>query len=236
MPSSVVALVPMRHSSERVPGKNYRPFSGRPLYHWIIETLLGCPSVEQVVIDTDSPYIREEAARKFPQVTVLDRPQHLRAGTISMNEVLLDTVRRVPARYYLQTHSTNPLLATHTVERAVQAFFAALPEHDSLFSVTRRCVRLWTPDGTAVNHDPERLLRTQDLPPLMEENSCMYVFSAEVLRDRRNRIGHRPLLFEMDSVEAWDIDDELDFEVGECLLVRRAGPSPIDGVSTGDSP
>ena len=44
-PGSVVALVPMRHVSERVPGKNYRPFAGRPLYHRVVTTLLACRSV-----------------------------------------------------------------------------------------------------------------------------------------------------------------------------------------------
>jgi CMP-N-acetylneuraminic acid synthetase len=60
----------------------------------------------------------------------------------------------------------------------------------------------------------------------MEENSCLYVFSAAGLRERRNRIGHRPLVFEMDPVESWDIDDEVDFEVGECLMLRRSARSP----------
>src|SRR5688572_29098720 len=112
---TVVALVPMRHVSERVPGKNYRLFAGSPLYHRVVETLLACPSVERVIIDTDSVFIREDAAKTFPQVVVLERAMHLREGTVPMNDVLLDDVRRVPAPFYLQTHSTNPLILPKTV-------------------------------------------------------------------------------------------------------------------------
>ena len=64
----IVALVPMRHHSQRVPGKNYRLLAGKPLYQHIIETLLACPEIDQVVVDTDSPPIIEGLRQDFPQV------------------------------------------------------------------------------------------------------------------------------------------------------------------------
>lgn len=227
MSERIVALVPMRHKSERVPGKNFRSFGGRPLYHQVVGTLLSCPSVQRVVIDTDSPIIQADAAECFPEVTVLERAEHLRGETVSMNEVLLHIVDRIPSDFYLQTHATNPLLRSETVERAVQTFLGAIPEHDSLFSVTRRQTRFWTPEGVPVNHDPAVLLRTQDLPPYLEENSCLYLFSGEDLRQLRNRIGRRPLLFEMDPLEAFDIDEESDFVVAEILFHQRQGESEL---------
>lgn len=217
----IVAILPMRHQSERVPSKNYRLFAGCPLYHHIVGQLLACPLIAEVVIDTDSPAIRDDAARCFPGVKVLERPPHLRAGEIPMNDVLLHTTAQIEADFYVQTHSTNPLLRTETIERAIQGFLAAYPAHDSLFSVTRLHTRLWTADGGALNHDPAVLLRTQDLPSVFEENSCLYVFTRETLVLRGNRIGERPLLFEIDRDEAWDIDEELDFRVAEFLYRQR---------------
>jgi CMP-N-acetylneuraminic acid synthetase len=219
----IVALVPMLHASQRVPGKNFRPFAGRPLYHHIMTTLLSCPSVQEVVIDTDSPTIREDAARTFPTVRLLERAGHLRAGTVPMNDVLVDDVRRVEADVYLQTHSTNPLLTAGTVERAIEAFFDGADHHDSLFSVTPRRARFWTTSGAPVNHDPSRLLRTQDVSPLLEENSCLYIFRGADLLRRGNRIGERPLLFEIEAAEAWDIDEEIDFRVAEFLFQSQRG-------------
>ena len=84
--------------------------------------------------------------------------------------------------------------------------------------------RLWTEDGRPLNHDPNVLMRTQDLPPVFEENSCLYIFTGDGLRRRGNRIGRRPLLYPIDRAEAWDIDDEVDWSVVEGL-VRRMGPS-----------
>jgi CMP-N-acetylneuraminic acid synthetase len=216
----IAALVPMRHHSERVHGKNYRSFAGKPLYHHIVNTLLACQLVSEVVIDTDSLRIGEDVSENFPQIRLIDRPQHLRKGTVPMNEVLLHDISQVDADFYLQTHCTNPLLRTETISRAIQLFLDNCSTYDSLFSTTRVQVRLWDDQLRPVNHDPDLLLRTQDLPPIYEENSCLYIFSKETLERRHNRIGSRPLLFEIDRLEAWDIDSELDFEIAEYLYLK----------------
>ena len=218
----IVALVPMRHHSERVPGKNYRMFAGHPLYHHIINTLLDCPLVNEVMIDTDSPIILEDAARKFPQAKLIKRPQHLRADTVPTNNVLLYDVTQINADYYVQTHSTNPLLQSITITGAIREFLQELPKYDSLFSVTRLQTRLWDAQGQALNHDPKVLLRTQDLPPVFEENSNLYIFSREVLEAYQNRIGQHPLMFEINRLEAWDVDDESDFRIAEFLFVEQS--------------
>ncbi|MBE9102936.1 acylneuraminate cytidylyltransferase family protein [Vacuolonema iberomarrocanum] len=218
--TEIVAFVPMRHSSERVPGKNYRPFAGRPLYYYIVETLLNCPQISLVCIDTDSPTIMEDAATQFPSVKLLERPEHLRDGATPMNDVLLNSVAQVPADYYLQTHSTNPLLTSATVSQAITTFLDQ-SEHDSLFGVTRLQTRFYDAQGQAMNHDPNVLLRTQDLPPVYEENSNLYLFTQKILEERKNRIGSNPLMFAIDRDEAWDIDEEIDFRVAEFLYRDR---------------
>jgi CMP-N-acetylneuraminic acid synthetase len=216
----IVALVPMRHHSERVPGKNYRMLAGKPLYQHILDTLLACPTISQVAVDTDSPVILEGLKAAYPQVIAIERPVHLRDGSIPMNEVLLHDTSLVPADLYLQTHSTNPLLKSTTVMRAIQSILSNRPAYDSLFSVTRRQVRLWDQLTRPINHNASILLRTQDLPPVYEENSCLYIFSRQTLEQRRNRLGDRPMMFEIDPDEAWDIDDELAFAICDFLLSR----------------
>ncbi len=218
----IFALVPMRHHSQRVPGKNYRLMAGKPLYQYIIETLLAVPEITGILVDTDSEPVMDGLRRDFPQVRVVERPAHLRADTIPMNEILLYDTSLVEADFYLQTHSTNPLLRPETIARAIQTFLANYPAHDSLFSVTRLQTRLYDQHGHALNHDPNVLLQTQDLPPVYEENSCIYLFTRENLARRRNRLGERPLMFEIDPAEAWDIDEELDFAITEFLLQRRS--------------
>lgn len=218
---SLVALVPMRHHSQRVPGKNYRPLAGKPLYRHILETLLAVPEIERVVVDTDSEPIMEGLRRDFPQVIILPRPGHLRGDSVPMNEVLAYDTEQVAADFYLQTHSTNPLLRAETISRAIQTFLGNYPAYDSLFSVTRLQVRLWDALTRPINHNPAILLQTQDLPPVYMENSCLYIFTRRRLLARRNRLGERPLMFEIEAAEAWDIDEELDFAICDFLLREK---------------
>lgn len=220
MSYTVAAIIPMRHSSERVPGKNYRDFAGKPLFHRIVDTLLECPSITEIVIDTDSPIIIEQTQIYYPTVTVLERPEYLRDGAIPMNNVLLNTCNQIQADFYLQTHSTNPLLSAETVEKGLKYFLAQHPIYDSLFGVTRMQVRLWDQLARAVNHNPNILLRTQDLPPIYMENSCMYLFKKETLIRKGNRIGDRPFMYEIAEIEAQDIDVELNFKVAEFLFTE----------------
>jgi CMP-N-acetylneuraminic acid synthetase len=217
----IAALVPMRHSSERVPGKNYRELVDKPLYAHIIGTLMEVPEITSVVVDTDSPVIIEGLKRDFPSVITIERPEHLRAGTIPMNEILMHDTGLVPADLYLQTHSTNPLLGAQTLSNAIRFLREHYPAYDSLFGVTRIQARLWDQLVRPVNHNPAILLRTQDLPPMYMENSCVYLFTRQTLEQRRNRIGERPHMFEINPAEAWDIDEEITFRIVEQLMQQK---------------
>jgi CMP-N-acetylneuraminic acid synthetase len=219
--NKIVALVPMRHHSQRVPGKNYRPLGSKPLFHHIISTLLGVPEIAEILVDTDSPEVIAGLKNNFPVVRVIERPDHLRSDDIAMNEILAYDTAQLQADFYLQTHSTNPLLKAETISTAINSFISNYPSYDSLFSVTRLQTRLWDQLGRAINHNPAILLQTQDLPPVYEENSCIYIFEREALVSRRNRLGERPLMFEIDVAEAWDIDEELDFAIVEHLTKLR---------------
>lgn len=221
MEKSIVALLPMRHQSERVPGKNYRPFAGKPLYHYIVSSLLQCKKITKIIIDTDSELIINDAARSFPDVEIIERPENLRGELVPMNDILLHDVKQVKADFYLQTHSTNPLISTESISKSIEQFLRKFPIYDSLFTVTKIQTRLWDELTRPVNHNPAILLRTQDLPPLFEENSCMYIFSKKILESRHNRIGERPLMYELEPEEAWDIDEESDFRIAELLYKSR---------------
>ncbi|MDO9303486.1 MAG: acylneuraminate cytidylyltransferase family protein [Anaerolineales bacterium] len=225
----LAALVPMRHHSQRVPGKNYRLLAGKPLFQHILETLLAVPEIETVIVDTDSEPVMDGVRRListtlnagFPTVKLIQRPEHLRADDVPMNDILLYDTAQVEADFYLQTHSTNPLLKAETISRAIQSLFTNYPKYDSLFSVTRWQTRLYFQDGKAINHNPLELIQTQDLPPVYEENSCMYLFTRENLARKHHRIGDKPFMFEIDKSEAWDIDEELDFEITDFLMKKK---------------
>ena len=193
-----------------------------PLYRHVLESLLAAKNIEKVVIDTDSEIIRDDCKLNYSdRVLLLERPIELRTPEVPMNNILMHDVQKVGGEYFLQTHSTNPLLKTHTIERAIEKFFDYIEKGDcdSLFSVTKRKQRIWNNNGKPINHDPDKLIQTQDLEPYYEENSCLYLFSASVLLTRKNRIGANPVMFEMDALESIDIDEESDFLLAEAMYM-----------------
>jgi len=208
----------MRHNSQRVPGKNFRLLAGKPLYYYILETLLAVPQLTSIVVDTDSKPVIEGIAKDFPQVNIIERPEHLRADDLPMNEILIHDTEIYQSDFYLQTHSTNPLLKPGTISNAIDLFLANYPSKDSLFSVTRIQTRLYDKEGYAINHNPLELIQTQDLPPVYEENSCLYVFTRENLIRKHHRIGDTPTMYEIPRIEAVDIDTESDFQIALVLM------------------
>ncbi len=218
--TEVVALLPMKGHSERVAGKNLRPLAGRPLYHWVMETLLSTSAIAEVVVDTDSDEIASDVHRNFPDVSVRERPSDLVGDLVAMHDIVARFVaEHLEGEIFLQTHATNPLLTSSSLERAIQTFLAD-DIHDSLMSVTTWQTRLYDHTGRALNHDPNVLLRTQDLPPVYEENSSFYVAPRAVITATGRRIGRNPLLFPLDRLESIDVDEEIDFRVVECLVER----------------
>ena len=209
----------MKAHSERVPGKNFRSLSGKPLFRWILDELLSLDIVDLVVINTDAREIlSEHGLVSTDRVLVRDRPTEICGDFVSMNAVLADDVENVPAETYLMTHTTNPLLRAETIASGVRTYQEKVRAgFDSLFSVTRVQTRFYLEDGTPVNHDPDNLVRTQDLEPWFEENSNLYVFSREGFQSTSSRIGTRPVLFEVPHSETIDIDTEEDWRIAEAL-------------------
>ena len=214
----IVALVPMKHNSVRVPGKNLRLLGDIPLYHHILKTLDGCPSISEIIINTDSREIQADVQNTFPKVKIIERPNDLCGEMVPMTDILHYDSYQVPADLYLQTHCTNPFLLSVTIEKAISCWEELSTNYDSLFSVTRLQSRLWDSKARPVNHSPEELLRTQDLLPIYLENSCFYLFPRQLIQETRCRIGGRPYLYEINQLEAMDIDDETDFRLAELLF------------------
>ncbi len=220
----IVALLPMKANSERVKGKNFRLFNGKPLFQWVLDTLLSVEEIDLVVINTDARHIlAENGLVDRERVLIRDRKPEICGDFVSMNLVLADDVANVPADIYLMTHTTNPLMTADTVRQAIalQQEGMASGAHDSVFTVNKHQTRFYRADMSAVNHDPKNLIRTQDLEPWYEENSNLYIFSAESFARTNARIGARPRMFETPRAESLDIDDQEGWEMAEAVSIGR---------------
>lgn len=223
----IIALLPMKVNSERVKGKNFKDFNGKPLFKWVLDTLLAVPEIDQVVINTDARHIlTQNGLIESDRVLIRNRKPEICGDMTSMNLIIEDDVSHTDADIYLMTHTTNPLLSTQTVQQALMAFQAKNNNHevDSLFTVDKIQTRFYTVDACAVNHDPNQLVRTQNLEPWFEENSNLYIFTKDSFTTTQARIGRNPMMFETPKFESIDIDtpDDWDFAVvaGSYLLKK----------------
>ncbi len=221
----VVALLPMKGNSERVPNKNMRDFGGVPLYHVIMKSLLASKYISNVVINTDSKLIAKDARESFgDRVIIIDRPEKIQGDYVSMNDIIAYDLSKLEGRHFIQTHSTNPLLKTETIDVAIEKYFEDLENYDSAFGVTKVQTRFYDKDANPINHNPQELLRTQDLEPLYEENSNFYIFSKQAfINAGKKRIGLKPKIYEVNKLEAIDIDELEDFILAELLDQHRKG-------------
>ena len=224
----IVALLPMKANSDRVKGKNFRDFNGKPLFRWILETLLAVPEIDEVVINTDARAIlADNGLVDGPRVRIRERRPEICGDFVSMNLVLADDVANVPADIYLMTHTTNPLLSLPSVRGTLAMFERSLADGsaDSVFTVNQFQTRFYRADASAINHDPDNLIRTQDLEPWFEENSNLYAFTAQSFASTQARIGRKPKMYVMGRTESVDIDDAESWQMAEAmsmyLLNRR---------------
>ena len=211
----IVALLPMKANSVRVKGKNFRDFCGKPLFRWILDTLLEVKEIDQIVINTDARHIlAENGLVETDRIIIRDRKPEICGDHMSMNLVLADDVANVPADMYLMTHTTNPLMSAYTIKKAIAAFAEAKAavKADSLFTVDKIQTRFYRADASAVNHDPDNLLPTQELEPWYEENSNLYIFTADSFAKTNARIGKQPMMYEGPYFESIDIDTHQDWD------------------------
>jgi len=220
----VFALIPIKHNSERVEGKNYRDFNGKPLFYWIINTVLASKYIDKLIIDTDSSTIKQLILTYFEdqldKIVLYDRPKHLQGGHVATNDLFINVIEdlNLDANYYFQTHTTNPLLKLETINDAIKKFIEMEKEgYESLFSVKKHHTRFYDKTGNDMNHDRFKLIPTQELDPIYEENSCIYVFTKESILTYNARIAKKAYLYEMSDIESTDIDWPEDFKLAQIL-------------------
>lgn len=220
----MIAYLIIKKYSERVPGKNFRELGDKPLFRWILDTLQDVVELERIVINTDS---RDRLATlglvETERLVLRDRQKHLLGNDVTANTLISADLDEIEGEEWLMTHVTNPFLSADTIRNGIARYRQCVDEGsaDSLFSVNHVNRRLYGADGEAINHDPQRLIPTQDLPRVYEENSCLYIFSKTSFRTTDARIGQKPHLFETPRLESLDIDEIEDWRLAEMMTTAR---------------
>ena len=231
MTPSVVAFVPCRAGSERVPVKNTRRFAGEAhgLTGIKLRQLQACRSVARIVLSTNDALVID-IARYYAQgpkpIDVIVRPEHLCLSSTSTDDLISYVPSIIPEGAVLWTHVTSPLVGPSEYELMIDAYHRGVAggTHDSLMSVTELKSFVWNASGP-VNYDRgrEKWPRTQALKPLFVVNSAAFIMDARLMRRLDDRIGEMPLLFALGEMISYEIDWEEQFLIAERLYRHRSG-------------
>lgn len=214
------AILPIKSHSERVPGKNFKILGDKPLYQWIVATLLEVPEISGLVIDTDSDDAELWKLAENPKIKIKKRALKLVGDFVSMNEIIWDYVETASETEFFMTHVTNPFLSRETITSAIKEHLVQKQKgYDSLFSVSPIQGRLFNSEGLPINHDPLILMRTQDLETIFLENSCLYLFDKASFVKNRARIGAKPFLFPIPTLDSIDIDTKEEWDLAQQIAL-----------------
>lgn len=204
----IVALIPIKLESKRLPGKNIKPFfDGTPLIHFIQRACLGIKEIDEVYIYCSNEVVKDYMllGTKF-----LKRPEYLDGDNINANDIIREFMKVVEADIYVNAHTTSPFAKPETIEECIEKVESG--RYDSAFCAESLRTFMWK-DGKPINFDPDHFPRTQDLPVIYGETSIAYVFTKESFLKHNRRVGSHPYVKEVDRIEAMDIDYPEDFEV-----------------------
>lgn len=210
--SKVVAFVPIKLNSERVPGKNIRKFSnGKPLIKYILTTISEIEIIDEVYVYCSSDKIKEYLP---DNVKFLKRDPYYDLSTTSFNEVLSSFANEIEASIYVLTHATAPFIKKESIEIAIKQVLSH--DYDSALAVTKMQEFIWK-NNKPFNYNVESIPRTQDLEPLFIETCGLYVYTRELILKENRRIGYNPFLVEVSKIEACDINIEEDFIIADAI-------------------
>jgi CMP-N-acetylneuraminic acid synthetase len=208
-----VALIPIKLTNERTPGKNTKTFAdGTPLMHFIQRVCLEAESVDETYV-----YCSDERVRDYiiPGVKFIKRPEYLNGNDICGNRIISEFIKEeIDADIYLETHATAPFTSPRSFDVCVQEVVSG--KYDSAFLAMKLQKFLWR-DNKPLNFDPLHFPRTQDLPTIWQECSGAYVFSKDVFLKYGRRVGENPYIHEIGAIEAVDIDYPEDFEMANLI-------------------
>lgn len=227
----ILAIVPARGGSKRLPGKNIKVLGGRPLIAWTIEAAQQSGVVTDVVISTDDVAIAD-IARRFGGNVPRIRPAHLATDTTSSFDVVVQVLDEYEAAHgavdgVMLLQPTSPFRSSESIRRAVVQFQQDVSR--SVVSVTSAsshpawCFKLEGDTMTPFLGWESLSKRSQDLEPAYTLNGSIYLLAPDVLRGQKGFVGPNtvPLVI-AGSIESLDIDTPEDWDVAVRILEQTA--------------
>lgn len=207
----VVAFVPIKLNSQRLPHKNLLPLAGKPLCWHLLNTLVQTKGINDVYV-----YCSDDAINQYiPEgVNYLSRDKRLDGDLVKGLDIYGSFIQKIDADIYVLAHATSPFIKHKSIENALAHVLSG--NYDSAFSAMRVQTFAWF-QGKPINYNLEDIPRTQDMEPVWVETSAFFMFKKEIFTDHHRRIGFNPYIQEVSGIEAIDIDEKRDYEMAIML-------------------
>ncbi len=218
----IVALIPLRGGSKRIPYKNIKSLAGKPLAYWVISEALKSEKIGGVYVSTEDKKIRRVIQKLGLNVTIIDRPVELAADTTPEELVHLHFLDQVPFDILVILHATNPLTQARDLDRAIEQFEEK--GFDSMITGTSHKHFYWTHEGKPLNYDPQKRPRTQDFKGTITENGAFYITRPSTLKRYKNFLGGKTGVYEMRPEQDIDIDNPSDWNEAKKRFKKTRKP------------
>lgn len=226
MSRRVVAIIPAKGYSRRVPNKNMRLFNGKPLIFYTIEQALKSKLIDELYVSTDRPEIKDYCESCGAKVPFL-RPSELCDDHVHGSVPILHMLEKLGGApkydYCVQLLPTSPLKTAHTIDTVIRL---SMERQANVLSVTPsgktvfHC-RTISPEGTlsVITEESKQVYNFQsgDTPEVVYLNGAVYCAPVRNLLLHRTFQYGAPLGYPMPQIEALDIDTETDFVIAERL-------------------
>ena len=223
----ISALIAARSGSVRVQNKNIRPFAGSTLLEVKIEQLKRISNIEEIVVNSNDDEILKIAERcgAIPCV----RDPYYASNTVSMSDVYRNMAENMNCDVIVYANCTNPVIKDETIFNLVEYYKNHCDEFDSVNSAHLVKEFLWK-DNLPINYDLRNQPRSQDLPNISALNFAVNVLSRETMIEGKNVVGKKPFIYNIDQIEATDIDNPSDFFLAEQIYKKlfREGKDILD--------
>jgi len=218
MQKEIVALIPVKGSSERVKSKNTRPFNDTSLYELKLDQLADVRGFARIIVSSENDRILEiardngfETHSRDPKYSTSDVP---------MSEVYSYIASEIPGEHIAWINVTNPLAGADVYEKAIEEYNSMDPKHDCLLSAYEVKDYLFC-NGKPVNFKPNPWPKSQDLAGV-----CALPFVVSILKRKDmvkwgSCVGEKPYFFYLDRITAMDVDFQEDFDFCEMIYKQR---------------
>ena len=218
MKGNIVGLIPVKGSSERVPEKNLREFNGQSLLEVKLNQLSKAEGFESVIVSSESKKVLDIAlANGFD---IHERDPKYSTSHIPMSDVYTYIASEIHGDNIAWINATNPLTEANIYTEAAETYHQMSDDYDCLLSAINVQENIFY-NGVPVNFKPNPWPRSQDLKGLSSLTFAINILKREDMVKWGSCVGTSPYFFYMDKLDAWDIDDQVDFDFCEFMYKRR---------------